>query len=59
MPRWSTRWPHGDGDKATTALRNHLRKVFTDIEKIRARSPELFSDGTDSRPTRRVVAVWQ
>jgi GntR family transcriptional regulator, rspAB operon transcriptional repressor len=48
-----------DGDKATAALRSHLRKVFTDIEKIRARSPELFADGTASRPTRRVVAVWQ
>jgi DNA-binding GntR family transcriptional regulator len=48
-----------DGDKATTALRSHLRKVFTDIEKIRKRSPELFADGTASRPTRRVVAVWQ
>jgi DNA-binding GntR family transcriptional regulator len=49
----------GDGDAAATALRNHLRKVFTDIEKIRARSPELFSDGKDSRPTRRIVAVWE
>ena len=49
----------GDGDRAATALRSHLRKVFTDIERIRARSPELFSDGKDSRPTRRVVAVWQ
>ena len=47
-----------DGDGAATALRSHLRKVFTDIEKIRARSPALFSDGKDSRPTRRVVAVW-
>lgn len=49
----------GDGDQATAALRAHLRKVFTDIEKIRDRAPELFSDGSDSRPTRRVVAVWQ
>ena len=49
----------GDSDKATAALRSHLRKVFTDIEKIRARSPELFADGRDGRPTRRVVAVWQ
>jgi len=49
----------GDGDKATAALRDHLRKVFTDIEKIRSRSPELFADGATARPTRRVVAVWQ
>jgi DNA-binding GntR family transcriptional regulator len=48
-----------DGDRATAALRDHLRKVFTDIEKIRDRSPELFSDGSEARPTRRVVAVWQ
>jgi hypothetical protein len=48
-----------DSDKAATALRSHLRKVFTDIGKIRERSPELFADGTASRPTRRVVAVWQ
>jgi DNA-binding GntR family transcriptional regulator len=48
-----------DEEQATAALRTHLRKVFTDIEKIRTRSPELFSDGTTTRPTRRVVAVWQ
>jgi DNA-binding GntR family transcriptional regulator len=48
-----------DSDKAATALRSHLRKVFTDIGKIRERSPELFADGAASRPTRRVVAVWQ
>ncbi|KXF52573.1 GntR family transcriptional regulator [Rhodococcus sp. SC4] len=47
-----------DGERAAAALRTHLRKVFTDIEKIRDRSPELFSDGTVTRPTRRVVAVW-
>jgi DNA-binding GntR family transcriptional regulator len=48
-----------DGERAGAALRAHVRKVFTDIEKIRDRSPELFSDGSDARPTRRVVAVWQ
>jgi len=48
-----------DGDRAAASLRTHLRKVFTDIEKIQARSPELFSSGNDARPTRRVVAVWQ
>lgn len=48
-----------DNGRATAALRDHLRKVFTDIEKIRKRAPELFADGTAARPTRRVVAVWQ
>jgi GntR family transcriptional regulator, rspAB operon transcriptional repressor len=48
-----------DSAKASAALRNHLRKVFADIEKIRERSPELFADGSAARPTRRVVAVWQ
>lgn len=48
-----------DSGGATAALRDHLRKVFTDIEKIRKRSPELFADGATARPTRRVVAVWQ
>lgn len=48
-----------DLEGATSALRSHLCKVFTDIEKIRARSPELFADGSAARPTRRVVAVWE
>ncbi|WP_072806108.1 GntR family transcriptional regulator [Rhodococcoides yunnanense] len=48
----------GDAERATAALRTHLRTVFTDIESIRARSPELFASG-DQRPTRKVVAVWR
>ena len=48
-----------EGDRAAASLRTHLRKVFTDIGKIQARSPELFSNGDDAKPTRRVVAVWQ
>ena len=34
------------------------RAVFEDIEQIRARSPELFSD-SQSVPVRRNVVVWQ
>ncbi|MER7792169.1 GntR family transcriptional regulator [Streptomyces sp. NPDC097640] len=34
----------GDLDRADEALRSHLRLVFSDVEKIRARHPELFSD---------------
>ncbi|MEV7088557.1 GntR family transcriptional regulator [Streptomyces sp. NPDC093085] len=33
-----------DGPGALDALRSHLRLVFSDIETIRARHPELFSD---------------
>ncbi|MEU5026073.1 GntR family transcriptional regulator [Streptomyces milbemycinicus] len=34
----------GDLDRADEALCSHLRLVFSDVEKIRARHPELFSD---------------
>ena len=40
----------GDLDRADEALRSHLRLVFSDVEKIRARHPELFSD--DDVPVR-------
>ena len=39
-------------------MRQHLRAVFDDVEQIRSRSPELFSN-SDSAPVRRSVAVWQ
>lgn len=47
----------GDAEQARDRMRAHLRSVFSDIEKIRARSPELFATG-DSVPVRRSVAVW-
>lgn len=47
----------GDARQARDRMRAHLRSVFGDIEKIRARSPELFASG-DSVPVRRSVAVW-
>lgn len=40
----------GDRDRAEEALRSHLRLVFSDVEKIRARHPELFSDEDTAAP---------
>ena len=48
----------GDIDGAKNTMREHLRAVFDDIERIQARSPELFAT-SDSTPVRRSVAVWQ
>lgn len=48
----------GDRDEARGLLRTHLRAVFDDIERVRRRSPELFSSNSGSVPTRRSVAVW-
>ncbi|MEE2040646.1 GntR family transcriptional regulator [Nocardiopsis sp. CT-R113] len=45
----------GDLDDAVRALRSHLRAVFEDVERIRAVSPEYFSDGQRRRPVRRTV----
>ncbi|HEY8717852.1 GntR family transcriptional regulator [Pengzhenrongella sp.] len=48
-----------DAGAATAALREHLRAVFDDVERIRAATPELFSDGAaEERPRRRVVQEW-
>ena len=49
----------GDIPVARTAMRRHLRAVFEDVERIRERSPELFSADPDSVPTRRIVVVWE
>jgi DNA-binding GntR family transcriptional regulator len=43
-------------DDAEASLRLHLRGVFDDVKRIQASTPELFSDGTLARPTRRTVA---
>jgi DNA-binding GntR family transcriptional regulator len=48
----------GNRDEARSLLRAHLRAVFADIERVRRRSPELFSSNSGSVPTRRSVAVW-
>jgi GntR family transcriptional regulator, rspAB operon transcriptional repressor len=42
--------------EADSSLRVHLRGVFEDVKRIQASSPELFSDGTASRPIRRSIA---
>lgn len=47
----------GAAGLARTAMRHHLRAVFADVERIRARSPELFATN-DSTPIRRNVVVW-
>jgi DNA-binding GntR family transcriptional regulator len=49
----------GDLTMARAAMRTHLRAVFEDIERIRARSPELFSSDPTTVPTRRNVVVWE
>ena len=48
----------GDIGLAKSTMRQHLRAVFDDIERIKARSPELFAT-SDATPVRRSVAVWQ
>ncbi|MCF3964514.1 GntR family transcriptional regulator [Streptomyces fuscigenes] len=46
-----------DPAAAEESLREHLRLVFSDVEKIRRRHPELFSeDGETPRPRRKPVA---
>ena len=44
---------------ARATMRKHLRAVFDDVERLRARSPELFGDNSGSVPTRRSVVVWK
>ncbi|MFI5842673.1 GntR family transcriptional regulator [Catenuloplanes sp. NPDC051500] len=43
---------------ARAAMRTHLRAVFADVERIRARSPELFASNGDSTPVRRNIVIW-
>ncbi|MGI5350711.1 GntR family transcriptional regulator [Streptomyces sp. CA-250714] len=49
----------GDTERARTAMRTHLRAVFSDIERIRTHSPHLFATDPTSVPVRRSVAVWE
>lgn len=48
-----------DITRARDTMRTHLRAVFEDIERIRARSPELFASNSESVPVRRSVVVWE
>lgn len=41
---------------ADSSLRLHLRGVYEDVQRIQETTPELFSDGTLARPSRRSVA---
>ncbi|MDR6987488.1 DNA-binding GntR family transcriptional regulator [Paenarthrobacter nitroguajacolicus] len=45
-----------DHAAADSSLRLHLRGVFKDIERIQGATPELFSDGSAPRASRRSVA---
>ncbi|MEV2213454.1 GntR family transcriptional regulator [Streptomyces sp. NPDC050997] len=49
----------GNVPLARTAMRTHLRAVFSDIERIRAHSPELFAADASTVPVRRNVVVWE
>jgi len=48
----------GDRDHARQTLRQHLRTVFDDVERLQQRSPALFA-APESVPFRRSVAIWQ
>ncbi|GAA4873422.1 GntR family transcriptional regulator [Saccharopolyspora cebuensis] len=48
-----------DVPRARATMRGHLREVFADIERIRARSPELFASNDAGAPVRRNVVVWE
>jgi DNA-binding GntR family transcriptional regulator len=49
----------GDVPRARRTMRAHLRAVFDDVERIRARSPELFATDNGAVPVRRNVVVWE
>ncbi|MFF5563149.1 GntR family transcriptional regulator [Streptomyces sp. NPDC012623] len=49
----------GDVSMARAAMRAHLRAVFDDVERIRARSPELFATDPGTVPVRRNIVVWE
>ncbi|WP_250294310.1 GntR family transcriptional regulator [Streptomyces atroolivaceus] len=49
----------GQAPLARSRMRDHLRAVFNDIERIRAHSPELFAADPSAVPVRRNVVVWE
>jgi GntR family transcriptional regulator, rspAB operon transcriptional repressor len=49
----------GDVPLARARMRDHLRAVFNDIERIRAQAPELFASDPATVPVRRSVVVWE
>lgn len=49
----------GDLNGAVTCLREHLRAVFEDVQRIREATPELFANGdSEERPRRHFVREW-
>jgi GntR family transcriptional regulator, rspAB operon transcriptional repressor len=48
-----------DLPRARATMRSHLRAVFSDVERIRQHSPELFAAADGSVPVRRNVVVWE
>ncbi|MGV9797848.1 GntR family transcriptional regulator [Mycobacterium sp. NPDC003449] len=48
----------GDLDASVQAMRTHLQLVFSDVERIRNRSPELFATDGDQRPVRKTITAW-
>lgn len=49
----------GHASLARSHMRDHLRAVFNDIERIRSHSPELFATDPSTVPVRRNVVVWE
>lgn len=50
---------HHDLALARTTMRHHLREVFADVERIRARKPDLFASEAGATPVRKTVTVWE
>ncbi|HWD03339.1 MAG TPA: GntR family transcriptional regulator [Amycolatopsis sp.] len=48
----------GRVDASVEAMRAHLRLVFSDVERIRTHSPELFATDGDQRPVRKTITAW-
>lgn len=48
-----------DLDRTRATMRTHLRAVFADIERLRARKPELFASNAEATPVRKSIVVWQ
>ncbi|MFI5615026.1 GntR family transcriptional regulator [Amycolatopsis sp. NPDC051903] len=48
----------GDLDASVEAMRAHLRLVFSDVERIRSHSPELFATDSNQRPVRKTITAW-
>ncbi|HET6504166.1 MAG TPA: GntR family transcriptional regulator [Amycolatopsis sp.] len=48
----------GEIDPTVAAMRRHLRLVFSDVERIRDTSPELFAGDATARPVRKSITVW-